>query len=306
MAPDNNIKQKLTDRLNETGFPFQEWCFACVKKYSSRRSLQEFPFTFPLSTDTGTKDVASIDILSLKIPKDSFHDLCWIFYFIECKKSKSGIKNWCFLKSTRSDKSNSSVFFAGQFCECRNEEEECLDFRGRFFEQSVLFGDEIDVAIHGYEVNNNLVSLNRNQEEKIYKSAMQSIRACAWLEAKDTPIIPELVKTEEVQCWTSAVLSSSGSKYPYIIFMPVLVTTSDIFVGQFDAGSVLGETGEIHTEDVSWEKKDWVIYDIGLPDWLQNESSPSSTRGVVVVNQDAFEKLLGKDFDRYGFKGLGE
>jgi len=298
---DKNETQKLTDRLNETGFPFQEWCFNCVKDPCGNLLRQEFPFTFPPSSASIKTEVSSIDILGLKIPKeDIWNEYSWIYYFIECKKSKLGIKNWCFVKTSRSPEHTTSNFFIGHFYEDKIKQD--INFEGRFVDHTRLFGKEIDVVIHGYEVNNKLENLNRNQEEKIYKSAMQAISACSWLESFKFPIITELIGMDldsvKYSMKTNAERIHPNPKYAAVIFMPVLVTTSEIFVATINAGGIEEKTGEIGIENVNWEKRDSVIYDIGLPDWLQNEYSLSSSRGLIVINESAFKKFLNTNFDR--------
>jgi len=286
--------KKLTDRLNETGFPFQEWCFKCVKDSCGILSRQEFPYTFPPSSQSIKGDVNSIDILSLKIPYDQWRDHCWVYYFIECKKSKLGVKNWCFIKTNRSPKPTPSRFFAGHFY--KNEDQVSLGFQSQFIDHDRLFGPEADVVIHGYEVNNTLDRLNRNQEEKIYKSAMQAVLACSWLESLKTPLIPGFANENYIAVWAKGVIPID---YPAVVSMPVLVTTSEIFVASIVAEDVDGATGEISAENVRWEKRELVIYDLGLPDWLQDENLPSYTRGVVVINQSAFKKFLDINYDKY-------
>lgn len=41
-----SVYQKLTSKLNETGFPFQEWCFSNITNINKGGyNTKEYPFT---------------------------------------------------------------------------------------------------------------------------------------------------------------------------------------------------------------------------------------------------------------------
>lgn len=282
------IENLLTERLNETGFPFQEWCYEVIKSLGGtdgeRLVTKEYPFTL-IGSRLDTP--GTIDLLSLRIPEnDGFHDCFWTLFVIECKKSKPGIKNWCFIKTNRGDKDSKTYFFGRNF-----EKEEPLTFRLESYPHDrVKFfkgdgGTINETVMFGCEVNHLMNSLNRNQEEKIYNSILQSVHGCAWLEVKNLPIIQELHLSEDFFISLGKNIRSP-KPYPFL-FIPLVLTTADLYVAEFNAFNV--NNGEINAGKVKWEKRDWLVYDFGLPDHLQHNELIS--RGVFIVNDKYFQEF---------------
>jgi hypothetical protein len=279
----------LTHRLNETGFPFQEWCFSTIKNINKHDlSTKEYPFVVK-STDYNSIE-GSIDILSLRFPQQtiaSFKRPIALFAF-ECKKVNTNIKNWCFISGNREGVDPKTFFTSLCISPSSNKLElKLFDNKGVGF--GINNGNSVDIAdvvLFGYETNESMKDLNRNQENKIYKSLLQCVSGISAMEMKKPFTIGE-VNIDEVEF----------SKYignNYLLFVPVVVTTADLWVAKFTSEKVVN--GEIAESDVTWNKKDWVLYDFGLPDYLSHESAELTSRGVFIVNNNYLESFY-KDFN---------
>ncbi|MFA6485795.1 MAG: hypothetical protein WCT40_00280 [Candidatus Magasanikbacteria bacterium] len=268
----------LTERINETGFPFQEECYQFIKD-TKNFVTKEYPYSF-IGVD------GSVDILTLKIPPlDDFGDSFWPIMSIECKKSKPGIKNWCFIKTDRGGYGTKPLFVVSIVSA---ESEAKLSFSSELysFDRLKFFNDKMvtidEVVNFGFESNILAESLNRNQEEKIYKSLLQSVSGITYVEKKKFPNIPELrLNEDKINGLSRRTLPPS---YPTIIFIPIVLTTSDLYVANFNPNNV--KDGEIDNGSVTWVQKNWVFYDFGLPDYLQQDELVY--RGVFIVNNKHF------------------
>lgn len=276
----------LTERLNETGFPFQEWCYEIIKNIDSGYVVKEYPYTIPSFNGNRPAISGAIDLLSFKYPKnDPFQDCFRVIFSIECKKSKSGIKNWCFIKTDRGGFLPNTYFVGHAIGEDEAYFEKSFPINHLNFFNSNTALTINDVMLQGYEVNHQIDSLNRNQEEKIYKSILQAVHGCRWLELKKTLIIKEISLRRE------KIVDFEKRKI-HFLFIPLIVTTSDLYVAEFEASNV--QAGEIKENKIKWEKKDYVVYDFGLPDYLQNEELELINRAVFIVNDKYFEEFYKK------------
>lgn len=277
----------LTTRINETGFLFQDHCCSIIDKDEGRNIyIKEFPFTFPKTNENKPGVFGSIDILALNIPKPedrAFGIHPYIIFVIECKKSSENLKNWCFIKGNRGRRF-SHTFFANTILKNNGRQFNGVpDFISnkqisfRLFEPTII--SENDLVTRSFEVNNLLNSLNRNQQENIYNAALQSVRGVTCLEQKDPFVIDGLGLSLDFFNFDK----DKGLKF---LFLPVVVTTSNIYIAEFDPSLV--KKGE--SKKINWRKKDWVLYDFGLPDYLQH-GGRINNRGVFVVSDTYFEKF---------------
>ena len=280
----------LTEKLNETGLPFQEWISNVIKKseeLGKNYIIKEYPFTFPPTVNSQLGISGSIDILAIHFPKDNhFWDKPWVIYTIECKKSKTSIKNWCFLKSSREGLENETYFVLSE-----NNQNNPLDFKVQLIDNKTiaftLLKNNIDITetvIAGYETNDLIKSLNRSQEEKIYKSLLQVMHGSRFVESKNPLIIKELNFTKE------KIESVTNNRSIKVLFVPIVVTTSNLWVANFDPSRVVD--GVINPIEVKWEQKDWILYDFGLPDYLRHDDYIN--RAVFVVNSGYFPEFINK------------
>lgn len=270
----NNNEKLLTERLNETGFPFQEECFNIIKP-NSHVLTKEYPYSL------GGND-GSVDILSLKVRADGFD--FWSVFSVECKKSKEGIKNWCFIKTNRGGHNTKPKFVILDLRKDDGVEKRIMQTRYVCpFDDVSLSADctvlsEDKVVNFGFECNKLVNSLNRNQEEKIYRSVLQSVSGSTYVEKK-FPYIKEFNFTSDRK--TGAIFRHNPLKtYSRVIFLPTVVTTSDLYVASFKSDEV--KDGEINDSEIIWNREDWVIYDFGLPDYLQQDDL--TYRAVLIVN----------------------
>lgn len=292
----DDLTTKLSDRLNETGFPFQELCYATIAKLGRPAFvLKEHPYT--ISNDKILPIQGTIDLVSLKTPSnDMFGEHPFVVLSIECKKGKPDIKNWCFIKGNRGG-TDPTTYFAGL-----ERERSSNYYISEFPINKVMFkllseGITLNInetVLYGYETNSLNTSINRNQEERIHKSILQAVHSCYSLVVKHDPCFPQLNLTKE----TLGNIYSSKN-HVIILYIPVVVTTCDLWVANFATSNVNWIAGEIQNDKINWEKKNWVVYDFSLPDYLQNRGTTS--RAVFIVNSNYFKEFY-KNFSLSVFR----
>ncbi|KKW17022.1 MAG: hypothetical protein UY56_C0005G0047 [Parcubacteria group bacterium GW2011_GWA1_50_14] len=250
--------QQKTGLLNEAGLPFQEFCYFTVKQNENYLAVQEVPFTHPPSQGAQLGKTGAIDILAAKF---RFGDPAYfgargslIYLFIECKRASPNIKNWIFLKLDNEDKRLPTFFVkksrAGQWGSLEA-------IRGIFPNLGYGHPEHFEATGVAIEVNSALNAWNRNQDDKIYKAALQANYGL-------NAIGSQLSNTVE-----NLDIPGNVTK---ILYLPVVVTTANLYLANFDPSQVSKDDGAIDLSSVSYEEKPWLTYDFPLPDYLKYSS----------------------------------
>ncbi len=277
-------KEKKTNLLNETGFPFQQWCLETIRNISKEHPLlnfystSEWPFTFPPSQGSmlgvhGTADVVAITGLKNKNQKNIL-----IFLVIECKRAKSSIKNWMFIKDSVDSR---PTFFYSNVREGIKEDRSIIRHL-KFPDLGYASINDYDYCNNAVEFNKELSNINRDQSEKTYKAIKQANHAAHALEENEPKYI-EYVTTE-----------ISLEQYDYFVVLPVVLTTANLFITEFDYKNI--HNGDLCPNDVSYVKKSWLTYEFPLPDFLsfsvRNSQIRVEKRTTFIVNHEHFIEFL--------------
>lgn len=278
----NFDKTKVTNSFNETGFPFQQWCFEIIKNTILQGEkfevISEYPFTFPPSNGPILGVHGTIDILAVKKIK-LYADYCLLFLVIECKRANKSIKNWFF---TRSKENRLPVFM---FSDVDNKLNEKM-----FVSRKVIFPNlgyknivDFDYCNQVIEINDLLTTVNRNQEEKVYKAIKQVNHGVSALERK----IPKYIEGI-----TNIIDLTRVIRFFYI---PVVVTTANLFIADFDFKKIID--GDISDKEIEYTKKKWLTFEFPLPDFIscgseQDQRIAIEKRTTFIVNDKSFEEFL--------------
>lgn len=281
------MKEKIIALLNQTGTPLQDWCTDIVKSININditryRILTEQPYTWPLSNGPLLGHPGSIDLIAISfgiaIPK-SRYSICLV---VECKKADSRIKNWIFPEVPEIFRYPQPYFLMADF---KKDEEK--NERPKFFLKSEITFPELDYSLNssyesfvqGFEFNEKLTSISKDQTEKMYnylKQVNTGLRA--------------LINTGPLNETILTILQ----EHEKMIFIPVLVTTADLYSVQFNPKNVILPEGEINPAQTELSKKKWVTYQFPLPDYLQfSRGIERMTTFIVNANywRDFLEKI---------------
>lgn len=264
------MEDKFAELYNKTGIPFQYWCLSVLRKVSNYQGIPEFSFTHPPSLGAQLGKSSSVDILALRIsPRNGrrwFDGL--VLFSIECKRADPEIKNWVFSK----DPSKEDAVLPTYFLKTIKDVGSIKSFEHTVARNGVFPGlgyngvQDLDSCLHGVEFNESLTNINRNQNENIYKSLLQTNHALNALFSKFQYSFPRIEdlwfpKEEEVN---------------KILFLPVVVTTANLFIADYDPEKVDFKTGKINKKDIKFNgPKKWLTYEFPLPDYLKHSGEMS-------------------------------
>ena len=266
--------EKITNLINETGTPFQILCAEIANK-KQYHTLSEYPFTFPPSNGPLLGQPGTIDFLAL-MAKSS--DPVAIMLIVECKRASDKIKHWVF-PEVPSDMKDSTLFISS----CPREENGKREII-EYVEHSLKFPDLGYSTIHssyealtqGFEANERL-NINRDTSEKIYVPLRQV----------NTGLKAVIHKTIGFKTIRTDELSR-------ILYLPVVVTTANLYLAKFNFSDISISTGEVAKDKISYVEKDWVSYQFPLPDYLAYINGLIAKTATFIVNANHWEEFLDK------------
>ena len=285
------MEDKFTKLYNKTGIPFQYWCLSVLRKVSNYQGIPEFSFTHPPSSGAQLGRTASIDIVALKTPP-SFSRVFFsglVLFSIECKRANPKIKNWVFSKDPSKENTVLPTYFLKRIKEIGaiKSFEHIIARNGVFPGLGYRSQEDLDCCLHGIELNESLTNINRNQNETIYKSLLQANHALNALFCKFQYPFPRI----EDLCFPNE------KKVNKILFLPIVVTTADLFIADYDPEKVDLKTGEIDKKDIKFNgPKNWVTYEFPLPDYLKHSGEmnylPSQEGTEILIDTERITTFI--------------
>lgn len=276
-------KSKITDRFNETGFPFQQWCLETIRNFGKDhggwkyKAVSEWPFTHPPSNGPLLGVHSTADIVAAK-GVSGISDKTLLFLVFECKRANTSIKNWVFTK----DKQDKKPVFILSEIDSQLNETIYISRNLTFPNLKYLTSDSFDYCNNVVELNEKFSTLNRNQEEKVYKAIRQVNHSIYALERKKPKYIENL---------TTGI---NLAIFRYFVFLPVIVTTANLYIADFDYNGVT--RGDVPDKNVNYEEKKWLTYEFPLPDFLgygrTSDNVAIEKRTTLIVNDKALLDFL--------------
>lgn len=258
-------KENFTALYNKTGIPFQFWCLSTLREIENYQGIIEVSFTHPPSFGPQLGKLSSIDILALRIPnsRKSSHYLGTTLLFIECKKADPQIKKWFFSADFPKEERPLPTYL---FKKIKKEKElercEYFVLRNGVFPLLGYEGlEDLNGCIQSIEFNERLTTINRNQNENIYKAALQANHALNAFFCKFDYSLPII----------EGLNFYPGELSKKILFIPIVVTTADLYIAEYDPQKVDPKSGKIKEEDINFiGPKSWLTYEFSLPDYLKH------------------------------------
>ena len=279
---DDSTKVELTKVIAKEGVFLQRYIGNLFP--STWRVLEESPFTLPPSRGSDIGKDGRIDLIAEKTFPTTLGTL-----IVECKGSEEGQK-WIFVKSKETSYGDDtvSVQYVGQRSSTIADNRE-TDVRVRFeinfakFPQQLLrynMGFSLGKKGETYSIKTNSKGI-LHLEEACYQVARGTIASML----------------EEIRCRCEQERMQGGV---VDFFIPIVVTTAEIYYADFNEGETDSNTGNIKMAD--FYNKPWIMYSYPLSDYLQLfRAHPSATlkernmkkrMDIFIVNSKYFTEFI--------------
>jgi len=269
----------IKSELNKTGVFLESAIYNTLRKNKRYKVFREEPYSG--YTSEGFEGVIDM-LLGVHLPDEGLI----ICFLIESKKADLEQKKWVVdkLRKPMEDTYSFDYYNAGikKFDYSKNIFFPSLGYNGMKF---------FDRGIQTFEFNETTGKLSRNQGERPYLALRHVNEAVSSFLDERRDRVFEIMKTNVDQ-------------YD-ILYIPVVFTTAELFVINYDAENIDLVKGEIDIKDVDLEQKDWIHYEFPLPYSLRTRTEPGLgpvKRPSFIVRADkceTFIEMLSKDCESY-------
>ena len=266
MTTKEKVKEKILKQVNSTGFLLQERCLHDIRAmddpdgYRFYADLEE-PFTFPGSTEATKGDPGAVDVRAVSYGITPSHQP--IVYIVECKRSLPGESYWVFF--TKKEQYESPIFYQykiappiadGHSLKWHPSTNTNISFPSLNIRMPVDF----NLAYSGIELNEKFEGTNVTDGEKMNKPMRQVIRGT-------------LATTDNKQ-FRETVGRRIDSGFESILFMPVVVTTAQLYLADYQREHIDLSTGTIVTRKVEFRPVNVAAFQFPLPDYYHQFAGP--------------------------------
>ncbi len=275
--------------LNIHGIFFQKLIASIVDKHNEKQLrlvTTEYPVEFPSGNQYSNRKESRLDVYAQIRPR--FYPTRRICLLIECKKANPDFVDWIFFPKFPSF-GLPKISFLLTTC-IQNDNKEFLP--KHIYEtrpnESFLFSDEAREARSSYKnISNNIKT----------KTSNAAITEAAYQVTLATHAIAD-EHYKNIQNAQNRVPESTH------LYLPIIVTTANLFLCEFDPDTTEIETGEIEYQQINMKPIDRLIYEYPVPphlqiksdDWLAPEEIGKVDRlvrrHILVVNSNHFESTL--------------
>ncbi|MDD5626444.1 MAG: hypothetical protein PHW01_00295 [Patescibacteria group bacterium] len=283
------IKQeKFTDLYNQTGVPFQYKTLELIKELTNFQATLEFPFTYPTTKGPQLGQSSAIDIIALreKIKKTVFDFGGLVLFFIECKRADPENKIWLF--SAPQDNCSVSPSFFLKIIKKTNEFlklEPNIQRVGSFPGLGYSSAADLNYCLQCVEFRDDLKDINKNKTKTVYTPLLQANHAMSAFFNQEEYYPPKIEGIEFLEIKNGKLISEISEQ---ILFVPVVVTTADLFVTKYNPIKVSDNDGKINPSNIKFDgPKKWITYEFPLPDYLKSykdfiyDISPTSGNTLI-------------------------
>lgn len=275
---------KILNLVNSSGFPFQHNCASRIAALNGFEVAQEVPFTFPGSNGPILGVHGTVDIVATHRARPESNDI--VCLVTEAKKANEDIKKWVFFENDQKNPKWPLFVFEKTM---GNTKDVMLSRTITLPLLDYPAQSNYQYCSNAIETNSQLSAINRNQTEKVYQSLKQAAHATRALVQ-----IPKVIE---------GLNDLKGMAYTHLIFLPVVVTTADLYIPKFDKKTLVN--GEIDQIDFELgPPRKWLTYDLPLPDYISYPvSRPDNSLitveklTVFIVNAASLEEFFEKSSD---------
>jgi hypothetical protein len=256
----------------------EDWIFHSLNIHGEffERSCQHTIRRSPLFTLTTTNYPVAVDghqsELDIRADYDRPHN--HVILLIECKKNNPEFVNWVFFPKASQPRSISlsAIETSGEAA-----------FSGLYDAEIVLFHSPI-VADGGRETKGNYLSYNKQKSDKTKTSNAAITEA-----AKQIALATLAITKEESYRAAEARTNAMQALPKRTVIIPIIVTSAQLFVCEFDPQDVNIETGEIPFAKAKLSNiQNYVIYQYPLPNHLHSDL-------IRAIDRRSVEKFVRRD-----------
>lgn len=249
-------EKKLTQLLIDYGIPYQDRCLSVLRNDRYFQGIPEWSFTHPRTNGAQLGKHSSVDILGLQLRSNGYFKGA-SYMAIECKRADPSTKNWVFTRDIEEQRPVPTFVAKTIRNSIGGDWEDYIIHNASFPALGYGSVENLDYCIRGIEVNERFDATNRNSEEKIYKALLQANHASNALMIQH----PKHIESLEMPLDTNILL-----------FFPVVVTTANLFIAEYDPTSINISEGEISVQNIQYTKKEWLTFEFSTPDYLKQSS----------------------------------
>ena len=253
--------------LNIHGVFFERRCAAAISATKNWTLVSSnYPVEYPAPNGPWRGKESSLDLRARR----EFADGHVVDVQIECKKANPDFVNWIFFPKT--SRSSQPPFWTSASINTPSEVE-----GGRWTTGHVVQIGQTDmpVANDSREVRGDYVKHQNNSKTKTSNAAIQDA-------AYQVALANRAVVGEDSTLLAAACGAASHPTPPWLkkTYIPIIVTTAQLFQANFSAESVDIESGEIPFDAVGLQSISNVVYEYPLPKHLQH--SPVDSLPVLL------------------------
>lgn len=280
--------------LNIQGTFFERWCQNVIKEQTDWEVLSaNYPVEFPKHSGNLLGEQSTLDIRA-HIKKKTVE----LALLIECKKNNPEFINWVFFPHHKLalQEANMSV----QLIANQSEKDDRFNWKTSSMISNMISLKWIPTS-DAWETRASYLDYKKDKKTKTSNTAITSAAHQIALAARS--IFQEEISHNET---IRAKIANAEMPYSHQIFIPIIVTTANLFVCNFDPKDINPKTGEIPYSKATLKKQPYLLYEYPLPAHLHNEpldkiafvkmGKPETfTRmDILVVNSEYLSALLGK------------
>ena len=290
--------------LNIHGTFFERWCADTIGSTEGiNLDSTGYPVEFQRDKFSPVKESA-LDVRASYLYQDQ--DLLTLA--IECKKNNPDFVDWIFFLAA---KQNQICEFSAIYAAATNQNALGVDVTTGFNQKH--YGD-ISIADDGRETKGNYQSSAQKKQQED-KTKTKTSNAAISDAAYQVALATQAIFTEEKGI-TLQKHADRQNRFPKIrqqVFLPVILTTANLYTCEFDVKDIAAATGEIPFDRTTLKSHSMIIYDYSLAPHLQipdlgKNWKPRKQMPILVIHSDYFleflKKLKGDEGWRYFKSGF--
>lgn len=262
--------------LNIQGTFFERLCQKIINDHSQWKVVStNYPVAFPRHTLVGEQ--SALDIYA-QIEKKTI----LLTLLIECKKNNPEFINWVFFPHIKF--TNQLKHFSGLLIANKLE-----DGTQNNWKTTTMLNPMISLkwtpTSDAWETRGNYQQYKDNIKTRTSNKAITDA-------AHQIAIATRCIFEEELDNNKILCVKTAGVEMPYVhqIFIPVIVTTANLFICKFDPKNINPEFGEIPFTKAHLERQPYVLYEYPLP--VHFHSDPLDKAAVLKVKDKDFGKRM--------------
>lgn len=278
--------------LNIHGTFFQRMIASrLLEKERINNVILEYPVEYPAGSRGKRGEESRLDIYANFA--DRYNRSRQVDLFIECKKANPEFVDWVFFPKFEGDYENRTVLIGITTTTIYENTPDIVFGNSRV-------GWDIPIADDARETRGDYKDVSKGIKTK---SSNASITEASYQVVLATHAIAEIEMSSKLEA------DDIGSP---VVFLPVIVTTANLFICEYDPADVSLDTGQIEIEKAKLQPIDKVIYRYPIPPHLQlelyggndskvtNSATGFSRRDILVMNSKKFDEtlslVLGRDY----------